>query len=112
MYDVLSFRQAIDSGFDPKNYVYGKDVPLGTYEVELDFKIWAKGNTMAVTCYCEIVGSGKLIRFNVFRDRSNGTYFLKGTQIDSRTIPYGTKLTIRVEPAKNGSVSVFGETGH
>lgn len=112
MNDVLSFRQAIDKGFDPKFYVYGKDVPLGTYDVQLDFKIWAKGNTAAVTCYCSIIGSEKLIRFNVFRDWSQGTYFLKGTQIDSRTLPYGTRLTIRVEPAKNGSVSVFGEAVH
>lgn len=107
MEKVFSFQQALLAGYDPENYKYGKDLLLGEFNVTLNFKIWAKGFTPAVTCFCSINGNGDLIRFNVFRNKE-GDYYLKDSNIDMVKLPYGTEFSILVARNSKGNVVVTG----
>lgn len=109
MNEVMSFKKAIDAGYNPRFYKYGDDLPLGIYQVELDFKIWAKQSTPAVTCFCKIVETDEKIRFNIFRDHETGHFYhLHDTVTDMRAMEYGTIFTINVFLNKKGNRVVTG----
>lgn len=39
--NVLSFRTALHTGYQPRDYSYDKDdIPTGEYHIILDFMIW------------------------------------------------------------------------
>ena len=52
---VYPFKEAIHVGYNPSEYVYNIDVPLGVYPVRLDYKIWSEKSLPAICCYCTVV---------------------------------------------------------
>lgn len=107
--NVFSFREAIEAGYEPRDYDYGKMLPVGNFDVELDFMIWAKGSTPAVTCFCTMCDTGQKIRFNVFRENETGhMYLLKNTTTDVRYLTYGSVIKINIILNKRGNTAVTG----
>jgi hypothetical protein len=60
MSNVLTWKNALDEGHEPRLYPYAAEsIPTGQLEARLDFKIWAK-NTMGVSCYFTAIAAGDL----------------------------------------------------
>lgn len=94
--NVLTWLQALRAGWEPGAYSYTVDsVPIGTYQVMLDFKIWAK-KVMAVNCYCTVSGSGEKIILTVYCREQTGQYRLANGDIDFTTCPVQARYTIEV----------------
>jgi len=84
MSNILSWAQAIEQGFEPRNYSYKKeDIPTGTYKANLDFKIWAKADS-GITCYFTVAETNQKIILTVYRDRTTKEYLLGN--IDFRSV--------------------------
>lgn len=109
MNKVFSFKDGIEAGFNPKFYKFGKDLPLGEFTVTLDFKLWGKGSTAAVACYCTNLHIGELFMFNVFRNK-NGDYLLRNTELDLVVMPYGTTFEIKIMLNSKGNRVVIGNS--
>jgi len=89
---VLGFKPALDAGFEPRDYSWSPEViPLGEYEVNLDFMIWSK-KQVAVDCYCTIDG-GKKIRLSAYRNKEDD-YLIGATKVTY--LSFGTKLMVNV----------------
>lgn len=103
--NVLSWNQALERGYEPREYPFNPgDIPAGTYNAKLDFKIWAK-KTMAVVCYFELLDIGKKCCLSVFRKRDDEQYKLPGGNIDFTTSPINQLYRISIEyNLKNKSV--------
>src|SRR6201747_886141 len=92
---VLSFYNAIAAAHEPREYTYRReDIPFGTYEVTLDFMIWAKKQA-GINCYCTINETGLKVSLPVYRNETED-YLAGGLQM--RCVPSGTSLQATVEP--------------
>lgn len=80
--NVMTWDEAIKKGYEPKLYPFSfEDVPLGTYEAMLDFKIWAK-KIMAIGCYFTQNGTGQKFQVTVYCIRNAGVYKIENCETD------------------------------
>jgi hypothetical protein len=93
MGNVLSWRQALDQGFNPGIYSYS-DVPLGEYSAILDFKIWAK-KVMAINCYFTQIDTEKKIQLTVYCNEA-GIYKPGSSDVNFATCPINRMYRINV----------------
>jgi hypothetical protein len=85
--NVLSFRAALQKGFDPRLYTYDSArIPVGEMEVVLDFKIWSK-RIIAINCYFTKVGTGEKFVVTVYGHPKTGRYTLPGSTLDFGQCP-------------------------
>lgn len=99
MENVLSWKQALDQGYSPKNYDYTK-CPIGVFEAALDFKIWAN-KTDAVTCYFTSEG-GVAFQISVFKRQADEQYKIKDCDIDFTTCPIDCIYQLTIERNTKG----------
>jgi hypothetical protein len=98
--NVITYRNAISSGYEPRDYSYEKDdIPNGEYPVILDFMIWAK-KLPAIDLYCTIKQTGQKIRLTVFLDKER-SYKLHHTNVAE--LSFGITLAVQVERNTNGN---------
>ena len=94
--NVLSWNPALEQGYEPRLYPFNPgDMPAGTYNAKLDFKIWAK-KTMAVVCYFTLTDTGQKCCLSVFRTKEDEQYILPGGNIDFTTSPIGQLYRISI----------------
>jgi|SaaInl5LU_22_DNA_1037371.scaffolds.fasta_scaffold97937_1 hypothetical protein len=99
---ILSWNQAIEKGFEPRDYSYKKeDIPIGTHKATLDFKIWAKG-TAGISCYFTISETNQKIILTVYRDRTTKEYTIK--DVDFRDVNSNQQHTITVKLNSKGNI--------
>lgn len=107
MRNVLSWRGAIDSGHQPKDYPYVADlVPVGKYEAMLDFKIWSK-KVNGIDCYFTRPSTGMRFRLTVFRNEE-GAYFLPDCPLDFSECADKTCYVITVSVNSKGNAAFKG----
>ena len=98
---MLSWNVALERGYEPRHYPYATaQVPLGTYEVVLDFKIWAK-KAMAICCYFTQRDTGVKFQITVYRRPEDKSYRLEESDVDFRVCPVNSVYTIKV--IRNGN---------
>jgi len=98
---TLSWLQALDEGYNPRDYSYRKeDIPIGEYVVTLDFKIWSK--VPGITCYFSKVGSNQRFQLTVYRTHGDEKYTLD--EIDFRDCPIKQEYYITVKINSKGNV--------
>jgi hypothetical protein len=98
--NVITYRTAISSGYEPREYSYERDdIPNGEYRVQLDFMTWAK-KLPAIDLYCTIKQTGQKIRLTVFLDKER-SYKLHHTNVAE--LPFGITLAVQVERNTNGN---------
>jgi len=57
--NVITFRNALHQGYEPRDYTYQKDdIPTGEYHVILDFMVWIK-EVPGITCFCRVKQTGQ-----------------------------------------------------
>lgn len=87
--NVLSWNAALKRGYEPRLYSYtAGDIPLGSVEAVLDFKIWAM-KAMGIGCYFTEVHTGRKILLTVYY-RKVGGYSLPGSKTDFSSCPTAT----------------------
>ena len=102
MNTILSWNQAIEQGFELRNYSYNKDdIPIDTYKATLDFKIWAK-NTSGISCYFTIKNTNQKIILTVYRDLTTREYSIK--DVDFRDLNISQEYTITVKLNSKGNL--------
>ena len=105
MRNVLSWRVALDQGFEPRVYPYVADkVPMGTMQAKLDFKIWSK-NAIGINCYFTSVSTGQKFQLTVFRNEITKQYIIKGGTLDFATCPI--EIVYEIEVGVNGKQRVL-----
>ncbi len=98
--NVITYRTAISSGYEPRQYSYEKDdFPTGEYHVLLNFMTWAK-KLPAIDLYCTIKQTGQKIRLTVFLDKER-SYKLHQTNVTE--LAFGITLAAQVERNTNGN---------
>jgi len=98
--NVITYRAAISSGYEPRNYSYDKyDIPTGEYDVMLNFMTWAK-KLPAIDLYCTLKQTGQKIRLTVFLDKEH-SYQLHQTNVAE--LAFGITLAVQVERNTNGN---------
>jgi hypothetical protein len=98
--NVITYRNAISSGYEPQEYSYNRnDIPTGEYHVILDFMTWAK-KLPAIDLYCTLKQTGQKIRLTVFLDKER-SYKLHHTNVAE--LPFGITLAVQVERNTNGN---------
>ena len=104
MRNVLSWRVALERGFEPRNYPYSADqVPAGSIQARLDFKIWSK-KAIGINCYFTAVVTGQKFQLTVFRYEPTKEYLIRGTPIDFSRCPTEKVYQIEVGVKGNGRV--------
>lgn len=89
----MSFNAALEAGCEPRNYSWlTEDIPIGDYEVRLDFMIWSK-KQVAVDCYFTTIDDDKQIRLTAYRNKSPD-YMAGETTV--RHLPFGSILLVTV----------------
>ena len=102
MSNVLTWRAALDKGYEPRLYPYtAEDVPTGQLEARLDFKIWAK-RAYTLGCYFTAIASGKKFQVAVYRRHSDEVYGLPGGTLDFKECPIESVYQIRVSINEKG----------
>jgi len=102
MNTILSWNQAIEQGFEPRNFSYKKeDIPIGTHKATLDFKIWAK-NAVGISCYFTINETNQKIILTVYRDRTTREYTIKDA--DFGDVNSSQEYTITVKLNSKGNI--------
>ncbi|HEY9259494.1 hypothetical protein [Chitinophaga sp.] len=103
--NVNTFLQALDAGYEPREYLYEAHyLPIGDVCALLDFKIWTK-NAAGITCFLSENDTGKKFRLTVFRRKDNHEYKLDDGIVDFRNCPVGTLYHLVTE--KNGSGNIM-----
>jgi len=98
--NVLSWKQARASGFNPQGYGYrSTEVPQGSMEAVLDCKIWG-GKVMGIGCYFSRCGDGKKFLVTVYYNRIARNYSIGGSKTDIYSCPL--KGVYGVEVGTNG----------
>lgn len=98
--NVITYRNAISSGYEPREYSYDKDdIPTGEYHVILDFMVWAK-KLPAIDLYCTIKQTGQKIRLTVFLDKER-SYKLHHTNVAE--LSFSITLAVQVERNTSGN---------
>lgn len=94
--NVLSWNVALEKGHEPRLYPYNAEhVPIGVYEAELDFKIWAK-KAMAICCYFTQRDTGIKFQLTVYRRQIDERYMIDGSTIDFKVCPANAVYLITV----------------
>jgi hypothetical protein len=92
--NVMTWEEAIRKGYEPKLYLFSsKDVPLGTFEAILDYKIWAK-KIMAICCYFTEKNTAKKFQLTVYCDRNQFAYKIGSCETDFVCCPVGQTYEI------------------
>jgi len=103
MSNVLTWKKALDDGYEPRLYPYAAEsIPTGQFEARLDFKIWAK-NTMGVSCYFTATADNKKFKLTVFRRKSDEQYALENEALDFTQCPVEVSYLITVGLNKSGT---------
>jgi hypothetical protein len=98
--NVITYRAAVSSGYEPSNYSYDKyDIPTGEYHIMLNFMTWAK-KLPAIDLYCTIKQTNQRIRLTVFLDKER-SYKLHQTNVAE--LAFGIMLAVQVERNTNGN---------
>jgi hypothetical protein len=102
---VLSWNVAVEKGHERSLYPYtAEQVPLGSYEAVLDFKIWAK-KAMGIGCYFTQKNTGIKFQLTVYRRQKDKLYMIDKSNIDFKAcsvdVPYviGVNLNRKEKPA-------------
>ncbi len=94
--NVLSWNVALEFGYEPRAYPFTNTyVPLGEYEVRLDFKIWAKKAT-GISCYFTQISTNSKFQLTVYRRQKDKMYMLNDNDIDFKFCDINVKYTIDV----------------
>lgn len=81
MRNVLSWNEALEENYEPRDYSYQKeDIQEGEYLASLDFKIWSK-KVSGITCYFTNQETDKKFQLTVYRN-GDTEYKLKDCEID------------------------------
>lgn len=74
----LTYDMALREGFEPKEYDW-KNIPEGTWQARLDFKIWSSKSTAShLVCYMTSLDNSHRYRLSAFRQGDGTTrYTLK-----------------------------------
>lgn len=102
MRNVMSWKQAIEAGYEPNLYPY--TISPGEYTAVLDFKLWAK-KTMGVACYFTCPGTGEKFQLTVYRRQRDCMYKLNKSGIDFTTCPTGVAYLISITQNSKGNTS-------
>jgi hypothetical protein len=101
MSNPISWQQALDQGYNPRDYSYHKeDIPIGEYLATLDFKIWSK--VQGITIYFSKVDSNQKFQLTVFRNHGDREYTLEAC--DFRDCPIKKQYYITVEINSKGNI--------
>lgn len=103
MSNVLSWNQALENDFHPREYSYkAEDTPEGNYDAVLDFKIWSKKVT-GVTCYFTVIDTNEKIQLTVYRDRDRETKEYMLVETDFRDCPTEKIYSIEIKNNSKGN---------
>lgn len=103
MRNVLSWNEALEENYEPRDYSYQKeDIQEGEYLVSLDFKIWSKKVT-GITCYFTNQKTNQKFQLTVYRDK-DGEYKLKDCEIDFAECPIEALYKINVGKNNKGNI--------
>ncbi|WP_276481002.1 hypothetical protein [Paraflavitalea pollutisoli] len=91
---VLSWKQAITQGYEPRQYEYlPGPLPNDIFDAILDFKIWAK--VPGINGYFTISDTGKKIQLSVYLSASR-TYYIGKHSIDFYRCPVGCLYQLQI----------------
>jgi hypothetical protein len=94
--NVLSFRAALDKGYEPRLYCYDPArIPLGEMDVMLDFKTWSK-RIIAINAYFTKQDTGEKFLVTVYCHSKTGRYNLPGSTVDFGQCPMGWLYRVQV----------------
>jgi hypothetical protein len=101
--NVLSWNVAIELGYEPRAYPFTNiHVPLGEYDVRLDFKIWAKKAT-GISCYFTQISTNSKFQLTVYRRQKDKMYMLNYNDIDFKFCDINVIYTVEVELSNSGN---------
>ena len=104
MSNPLSWNQAKEAGYTPVEYSFrAADIPEGSYQATLDFKIWAEKVT-GISCYFTKQDTGEKMLLTVYRDRISREYVLGDT--DFRDSPTKALYNIEVKHNSKGNAKL------
>ena len=111
--NVLSFRAALEKGYDIRLYSYDPArIPLGEMEASLDFKTWSK-RIIAINCYFTKMETGEKFVLTVYGHPKTGRYILPGSALDFGQCPIDCSYNVIVgrkgDDAKDKVVLVKAE---
>jgi hypothetical protein len=99
--DVFSWKVAISKGYEPRLYTYdANQIPIGEYEVRLDFKIWSK-KLLAINCYFTKIDTGNKFVLPVYCHSKTGQYTVKDTDLNFALCPNNS--ICRIATSKNSA---------
>ena len=108
MSNPISWNQALEAGYTPKDYSFrAADIPEGSYQAILDFKIWADKVTV-ISCYFTKTNSGEKMLLTVYRDKTTREYVLDDT--DFRDSPIEALYNIEVKHNSKGNAKLVSAT--
>ena len=101
--NVLSWNVAIALGYEPRAYPFtSTHIPLGEYEVRLDFKIWAKKAT-GISCYFTQISTNSIFQITVYRRQKDKMYMLNESVVDFKLCDINMVYIIDVELSSIGN---------
>jgi hypothetical protein len=104
MRNVLSWNQALEENYEPRDYSYHKeDIQEGEYLASLDFKIWSK-KILGITCYLTNQETDQKFQLTVYRDKKDREYKLKDCEIDFTQCPIEALYKIKVDENNRGNI--------
>jgi hypothetical protein len=99
--NVLSFRAALDKGYEPRLYSYDPArIPLGEMDAVLDFKTWSK-RIIAINSWFTKRDTGEKFVVTVYCNTRTGHYSIPGSTVDFGQCPVG--CLYRVQVVANGT---------
>jgi hypothetical protein len=103
--NVLSFRAALDKGYEPRLYSYDPArIPLGDMDAVLDFKTWSK-RIIAVNAYFTKQDTGDKFVVTVYCHNKTGRYSLPGSTVDFGKCPVDCLYRVHVVMKEDSSKS-------
>jgi hypothetical protein len=103
MLNVLSWKEALKQGFEPRLYSYATgDIPLGNVEAVLDFKVWAQ-KVMGIGCYFTELQTGRKFILTVYCQPS-GVYRQSSHPTDFSSCPIATVYRLFISLHKSGRI--------
>jgi hypothetical protein len=103
--NVLTWDQAVRQGYGMSHFSYQPaDVPLGTVEAELCFKIWAQ-KIMGINCYFLERESQKRFVLTVYCTHRG--YCLTGSDIDFSRSPTGVSYQLKIAMGSTGKIALL-----
>lgn len=101
MTKVLTYQEAVRTGLEPGLYGFrAEQVPTGTYEAQLDYKVWST-RLMAIHLYYTLLTKEK-IQLSVFPDKKTYRYILPGSDVDFTICPTGEVYYLQVHITPKG----------